>query len=70
MMLHKVLFSFNNRTDHPNVIAANGSIGLEIMNDIPDADAIIVPVGGGGLIAGIAVAAKHINPNILIYVSN
>ncbi len=49
------------------VIAGQGTIGLEIMEDIPDADIIVCPVGGGGLIAGIAFAAKTINPNIKVY---
>lgn len=45
--------------DHPDVIAGQGTIGLEIMDDVPDVETIIVPIGGGGLIAGIAVAAKE-----------
>lgn len=49
-----------------DVIAGQGTIGLEIMEDVPDADAILVPIGGGGLIAGIALAAKSINPKIKI----
>lgn len=48
--------------DDPTVIAGAGTIGLEIMTDAPAVDTIIVPVGGGGLIAGIAVAVKGINP--------
>ena len=46
--------------DHPDVIAGQGTIGLEIMADVPDVDTIIVPVGGGGLIGGVAVVAKSI----------
>lgn len=49
-----------------DVIAGQGTIGLEIMEEVPDADAILVPIGGGGLIAGISLAAKSINPNIKI----
>jgi threonine dehydratase len=49
------------------VIAGQGTIAVEILNDDPDIDAIVVPVGGGGLIAGIAVAAKTMNPDIKIY---
>lgn len=45
--------------DHVDVIAGQGTIGLEIMDDVPAVDTIIVPIGGGGLIAGIAVAAKE-----------
>jgi len=43
---------------HPLIIAGQGTIGLEIMEDLPDVQAIIVPIGGGGLISGIAVAVK------------
>lgn len=53
--------------DDLQVIAGQGTIGLEIVNDLHDVDAIIVPIGGGGLISGIAYAAKHANPNIKIY---
>ncbi len=50
--------------DDPKVIAGQGTIGLEIMEDLYDVDNVIVPIGGGGLIAGIAVAIKSINPTI------
>ncbi|XP_035449930.1 L-threonine dehydratase catabolic TdcB-like [Spodoptera frugiperda] len=53
--------------DHPNVIAAAGSIGIEILDQLPDTEAILVPIGGGGLIAGIAAFVKHVKPNVLIY---
>ena len=46
----------------PSVIAGQGTIGLEILQDLPNADTIIVPIGGGGLIAGIATAAKNLRP--------
>jgi threonine dehydratase len=49
------------------VIAGQGTIGLEILEDAPDLDAIIVPVGGGGLLAGVAIAVKAINPRIKVY---
>jgi threonine dehydratase len=52
--------------DDPLVIAGHGTIGLEIMEDLPEAEAIIVPIGGGGLIAGIAVAAKAVNPRVKV----
>lgn len=48
------------------VMAGQGTIGLEIMEDIPDVDTVIVPVGGGGLISGIAAAVKETNPSITI----
>ena len=54
---------FNN----PQVIAGQGTIGLEIINEMPDVDVIIVPVGGGGLIGGIAYVAKQLNPKIKVY---
>ncbi|GMA37356.1 threonine ammonia-lyase [Demequina litorisediminis] len=44
--------------DHPDVIAGQGTVGLEIVQDVPEVSTIVVPVGGGGLVAGIAVAAK------------
>ena len=53
--------------DDPKVIAGQGTIGLEIMEDLYDVDNVIVPIGGGGLIAGIAVAIKSINrPSVLL----
>jgi len=52
--------------DDPLTMAGQGTVGLEIMQDLPQAEAILVPVGGGGLIAGIALAAKAINPHIQV----
>ncbi|HKY03475.1 MAG TPA: threonine/serine dehydratase [Blastocatellia bacterium] len=51
----------------PLVIAGQGTIALEMLEDDPDLDAIVVPVGGGGLVAGIAIAAKAIKPGIKVY---
>lgn len=53
--------------DDPDVIAGQGTIGLEILDQIKDVDAIVVPVGGGGLISGVAYAAKSLKPDIKIY---
>lgn len=53
--------------DDDEVIAGQGTIGLEILDELEDLDAIVVPVGGGGLISGVAYAVKHLNPNIKIY---
>lgn len=50
----------------PFVIAGQGTIGIEIFNQLPDVDIIVVPIGGGGLISGIALAIKEINPKIKI----
>jgi threonine dehydratase len=52
--------------DDVEVIAGQGTCGLEILQDLPDVDTIVVPVGGGGLIAGIAIAAKSIRPSVRI----
>ncbi|MGE3475758.1 MAG: threonine ammonia-lyase [Rhodospirillaceae bacterium] len=52
--------------DDEDVIAGQGVIGLEIMDAVPDAEIIVVPVGGGGLIAGVATAAKSVKPDIEI----
>jgi len=49
------------------VIAGQGTIGLEILEDLPGIDVVVVPVGGGGLLAGVALAAKAINPQIKVY---
>lgn len=53
--------------DDPDVIAGQGTIGLEILEQLPDVDAVIVPVGGGGLISGVAFAIKSLNPNCKVY---
>ncbi|XP_028405288.1 uncharacterized protein LOC114527795 [Dendronephthya gigantea] len=55
-----------NGYDHPHILAGQGTIGLEILEQVDDVDAIIVPVGGGGLIAGIAVAIKSLYPRCQI----
>jgi len=53
----------------PPVIAGNGTVGLEILEDLPEVDTVIVPYGGGGLISGIASAMKTIKPGIKFYAS-
>jgi threonine dehydratase len=52
--------------DHPDIIAGQGTIGLEILRQVPDVDAIVCPVGGGGLIAGLSVAVKSLRPRVKI----
>ncbi|XP_047033511.1 L-threonine ammonia-lyase-like isoform X3 [Helicoverpa zea] len=56
-----------NGYDHPHIMAGQGTVGLEIIEQVPDVDAVIVPVGGGGLLAGVATAIKHLKPHVLIY---
>ncbi len=53
--------------DDEDVIAGQGTIGLEILDQLPDVDAVVVPVGGGGLISGVAYAIKNLNPNVKVY---
>ncbi len=58
--------AFVHAFDDPDVIAGQGTLGLEMLSDLPDADVLVVPIGGGGLIAGIAIAAKALRPNITV----
>lgn len=60
-------YTFIHPFDDENVIAGQGTIGLEILDQLPDIDAVIVPVGGGGLISGLAFAVKQLRPNIKVY---
>lgn len=59
-------YTFVHPFDDEDVIEGQGTIALEILEELPDADIILVPIGGGGLISGIACAAKEINPNIKV----
>jgi threonine dehydratase len=52
--------------DDPQVIAGQGTMGLEIVADVPDVDAVIVPVGGGGLLAGVGTAVKALRPSAAV----
>src|SRR5574338_411815 len=52
--------------DDPAIIAGQGTVGLEILEQPPETDAIVVPVGGGGLISGVAVAAKALRPGVRV----
>jgi threonine dehydratase len=58
--------TFIHAFDDPDIVAGQGTLGLEMLSDLPDADAIVVPIGGGGLIAGIAIAARALRPDITI----
>ena len=60
-------YTFIHPCDDEDIIEGQGTIALEILEELPDTDVILVPIGGGGLIAGIACAAKQINPNVKIY---
>lgn len=56
-------YTFIHPFDDVDVISGQGTIGLEILNEMPDVEQILVPIGGGGLISGIAVAVKNIKPS-------
>ncbi|MDE5626291.1 MAG: threonine ammonia-lyase, partial [Muribaculaceae bacterium] len=60
-------YTFVHPFNDPKVIAGQGTIGLEILEEMPGVEAIVVPVGGGGLIAGVAFAVKTLRPDIKIY---
>ncbi len=52
--------------EEPRVMAGQGTIGLEILEDLPDVQTVVVPIGGGGLVSGISTAIKESNPNIRV----
>ena len=60
-------YTFIHPFNDPDVIAGQGTIGLEILEQLPDVDAVVVPIGGGGLIAGVAYTIKQINPKCKVY---
>ncbi len=60
-------YTFIHPFDDEDVIAGQGTIGLELLDQLPDLDAVLVPVGGGGLISGVAYTIKTLNPNIKVY---
>ena len=60
-------YTFIHPFDDEDVIAGQGTIGLEVLNQLGDVDVIVAPVGGGGLVAGIAYAVKSLNPKIKVY---
>ena len=60
-------YTFVHPFDDEKVIAGQGTIGLEIIEDFPEVEAVIVPIGGGGLIAGVAFAIKSLRPDVKVY---
>lgn len=60
-------YTFVHPFDDENVIAGQGTIGLELIEQLPDMEAVVVPVGGGGLISGLAFSIKSLNPKVKIY---
>lgn len=60
-------YTFIHPFDDENVIAGQGTIGLEILDEMDDVDAVVVPIGGGGLISGVAFALKSLRPDIKVY---
>lgn len=60
-------YTFIHPFDDEDVIAGQGTIGLELLDQLADVDAVVVPVGGGGLISGVSFAIKSLNPNCKVY---
>lgn len=59
-------YMYVNGYDHPHILAGQGTMGLEICEQVPDLDACVIPVGGGGLIAGAALAIKNLYPHVKV----
>lgn len=64
---HEKGYTFIHPFDDEDVIAGQGTIGLEILDQLDDVDAIVIPIGGGGLISGVAAAVKQLRPQCMIY---
>ncbi|XP_012275982.1 uncharacterized protein LOC105697329 isoform X2 [Orussus abietinus] len=58
--------TYINGYDHPDIMAGQGTLGLEVVEQVPDIHAVVVPVGGGGLIAGVALAMKTLYPDVTV----
>ncbi|XP_072929811.1 L-threonine ammonia-lyase-like [Epargyreus clarus] len=59
--------TYINGRDHPHILAGYGTVALELLNQVPNVDAVIVPVGSGGLAAAVATVIKHMRPSCLVY---
>lgn len=66
-VVHETGATFVHPYDHPPVIAGQGTVTLELLEEIPDLDAIVAPVGGGGLVAGTCVAAHGLRPALRVF---
>ena len=64
--MEKLNMTYIHSGSEVQAIAGQGTVGLEIMEQNPDTDVILVPIGGGGLITGVSIAAKHMNPSVKI----
>ena len=53
--------------DHPDIVAGQGTVGLEVLEQLPEAASVVVPTGGGGLLAGVAIAVKALRPDVKVY---
>lgn len=60
-------YTYINGYDHPSIIAGAGTMGIEIVEQVPDVDAVIIPVGGAGLIAGVSLAIRTLKPDVKVY---
>ncbi|XP_026467860.1 uncharacterized protein LOC113371448 [Ctenocephalides felis] len=65
-LAHEEKLTYVNGYDHPHIMSGQGTLGLEVCEQVGEADAVVVPVGGGGLIAGVAVAIKQLYPKCKI----
>ena len=60
-------YTFVHPFEDPVIIAGQGTLGLELARQIPDLDSVVIPIGGGGLVAGVATAMKALNPKLRVY---
>jgi threonine dehydratase len=66
-LAHQAQLTYIHGFDDPAIIAGQGTMGLEILEQVPDVQAIVVPIGGGGLAAGVALAVKSLAPHVKIF---